>query len=48
MMMCGALHDIAEKSKELYTSRQIKEVCEQIEKLINFINNVPTQKFEVY
>lgn len=34
MLIAGCLHDIAEKSKEEYTSKQITEVQERLERLI--------------
>lgn len=36
MMVCGCLHDIAEKSKEHYTPKQIAQVQKQIEKILRY------------
>lgn len=33
LILCGALHDIAEKSKEKYTKRQIEDVEDRIERI---------------
>lgn len=36
MMICGCLHDIAEKSKEFHTNRQIRQAQKELEKLIGY------------
>ena len=35
LMLSGALHDIAEKSKEHYTQKQINDIRERLEKLVS-------------
>lgn len=42
MMCCGALNDIAEKSKEEYTPLQIKAVQMTLQKLIDYIDPTET------
>lgn len=36
MLICGALHDIAEKSNEHWTKRQVTEIQNKLSKLIGY------------
>lgn len=35
LMLCGAIHDVQEKSNEDYTKKQLKEIELKIEAIVN-------------